>query len=92
MAMKRLQEQKKTAGRLSWPFHNRKAKDRPTQRLSDICSCQGEIEICGRISDNKAPGLNGVPYKLLKLAVKSRPGVFCITFEVIRKEGIFPAQ
>ncbi|CAD7081162.1 unnamed protein product [Hermetia illucens] len=49
------------------------------------------LEICGRIGDNKAPGLDGVPNKALKLAVKSRPDMFAELFEACMSEGIFPA-
>ena len=49
-------------------------------------------EICGRFGDNKAPGLDGIPNRALKLAVKTRPDLFANTFEACLKEGIFPAQ
>ncbi|CAD7080109.1 unnamed protein product [Hermetia illucens] len=40
---------------------------------------------------NKAPDLDGVPNKALKLAVKSRPDMFAELFEACMSEGIFPA-
>ncbi|CAD7081762.1 unnamed protein product [Hermetia illucens] len=49
------------------------------------------LEICGRIGDNKAPGLDEVPNKGPKLAVKSRPDMFAKLFEVCMSEGIFAA-
>ncbi|CAD7076711.1 unnamed protein product [Hermetia illucens] len=49
-------------------------------------------EICGRFGDNKAPGLDGIPNRALKLAVKTRPDLFANTFEACLKEGIFPAK
>ena len=49
------------------------------------------LEICSRIGDSKAPGLDGIPNKALKLAVKSRPDMFAELFETCMSEGIFPA-
>ncbi|CAD7085027.1 unnamed protein product [Hermetia illucens] len=47
------------------------------------------LEICGRIGDNKAPGLDGVPNKALKLAVKSKPDMFAELFEACMSEEYF---
>lgn len=49
------------------------------------------LDIFGRIGDNEAPGLDGVPHKALKLAVKFRLDIFAELFEVRISEGIFPA-
>ena len=49
-------------------------------------------EICRRIGDSKAPGLDGIPNRALKVAVKARPRWFASTFESCMAEGVFPAQ
>ena len=47
-------------------------------------------QICRRIGDNKAPGLDAVPNRALKLAVKTRPDWFISVFETCMIEGVFP--
>lgn len=49
-------------------------------------------EICSRIGDNKAPSLGSIPYKVLKLVVKTRTNLFGNIFEACTKERIYPAQ
>ncbi|CAD7080141.1 unnamed protein product [Hermetia illucens] len=62
----------------------------PPLNLAAIPLLDELLDICGRIGDNKAPGLHGVPNKALKLAVKSRPDMFTELFEACMSEGIFP--
>lgn len=47
-------------------------------------------QIYRRIGDNKAPGLDAVPNRALKLAVKTRPDWLISVFETCMIEGVFP--
>lgn len=40
------------------------------------------LEICGRIGNNKAPDLQGIPNQAIKLAVKFRSDMLAYVFEV----------
>lgn len=47
------------------------------------------IALCSRIGDNKAPGLDSIPNKALKLALKTRPRLFADLFNKCLREGVF---
>lgn len=48
------------------------------------------INLCSRIGDNKAPGLDLIPNKALKVALKTRPIVFARLFKKCLEIGKFP--
>lgn len=54
-------------------------------------SHQRLLEICGRIWDNKIRGVDGMPNRALKVAIKSRPGMFAALFKACISERIFLA-
>lgn len=49
-------------------------------------------EICGKIGGNRTSVLNGIPYRILKLIVETRPKPFSNILEECLKNEIFPAQ
>lgn len=49
-------------------------------------------KICGRIGDNKAPGLDSIHNRTLKMAMRTSSDLLANTFEAYLKQRIFPAQ
>lgn len=50
------------------------------------------MEACGRVGNNKAPGLDGVPNIALKAAIRAAPELFLDVYSACLREGIFPAR
>lgn len=48
------------------------------------------IEIARRIGDRKAPGTDGIPNRVLKRAISTRPEIFVEVFQKCLEEGTFP--
>lgn len=48
------------------------------------------LEICSRVTEKKGSGLDSIPNKALKLAVKLKPNIFLEMFETRLVDGIFP--
>lgn len=62
-----------------------------TARPFDVEVTEEEIiNISSKIGDKKAPGLDGIPNRALKLALSLRPTIFVQLFEKCLQDGIFP--
>lgn len=49
------------------------------------------LKICGRIGESKSPGLEGIPNRVLTVAVKCRPDMFANLFEAVMSGRSFSA-
>lgn len=62
------------------------------QTFIEEVSSEEISQICSSIGDSKAPGLDGIPNKALKIALRNNPQVFADAFNTCLRKGEFPEE
>lgn len=65
---------------------------RPNEHTIPLVTIDEVMEAAKRIKSNKAPGLDGIPNQLLKIAINQRPELFSQLYSACLLEGTFPIR